>query len=85
MSFNKEIFDKQKSFFKSGRTLDINFRIEQLKKLKEVIKSKEEQILDALNKDLRKSKFEGYITEISMVYEEINLSIRGLRGWSRNK
>ena len=85
MSFNKEIFDKQKSFFRSGRTLDINFRIEQLKKLKEVIKSKEEQILNALNEDLRKSRFEGYITEISMVYEEINLSIRGLRGWSRNK
>ena len=85
MSFNKEIFDKQKSFFRSGRTLDINFRIEQLKKLKEVIKSKEEQILEALNEDLRKSRFEGYITEISMVYEEINLSIRGLRGWSRNK
>lgn len=83
--FNKEIFEKQKSFFKTGRTLDINFRIEQLKRLREVIKSKEEEVLEALNSDLRKSRFEGYITEISMVYEEINLSIRGLKGWSRNK
>ncbi|MGL4453964.1 MAG: aldehyde dehydrogenase [Sarcina sp.] len=85
MSFNKEIFEKQKSFFKTGRTLDIDFRIEQLKRLKSVIKSKEEKVLEALNFDLRKSKFEGYVTEISIVYEEINLSIRGLRGWSRNK
>lgn len=85
MSFNKEIFEKQKSFFKTGRTLDINFRIEQLKRLKSVIKAKEEKILEALNSDLRKSRFEGYITEISLVYEEINLSIRGLKGWSRNK
>lgn len=85
MSFNKEVFEKQKSFFKTGKTLDINFRLEQLKNLKSVIKAKEEKILDALNKDLRKSSFEGYITEISLVYEEINLSIRNLRGWSRNK
>ncbi|MGL4761696.1 MAG: aldehyde dehydrogenase [Sarcina sp.] len=85
MSFNKEVFEKQKSFFETGRTLDINFRIEQLKRLREVIKKKEEKVLEALNSDLRKSRFEGYITEISMVYEEISLSIRGLKGWSRNK
>ncbi|WP_297523070.1 aldehyde dehydrogenase [uncultured Clostridium sp.] len=85
MSFDKEVFEKQKSFFKSGRTLDVDFRIKQLKRLKEVIKAKEEKILEALNTDLRKSRFEGYITEVSMVYEEINLSIRNLKSWSRNK
>ena len=85
MSINKEIFDKQKQFFRTGKTLDINFRIEQLKKLKEVIKRKEDKILEALNKDLRKSRFEGYITEVSMVYEEINLSIKSLRRWSKKQ
>lgn len=85
MSINKEIFDKQKQFFKTGKTLDIDFRIEQLRKLKEVIKRKEDKILEALNKDLRKSRFEGYITEVSMVYEEINLSIKSLRRWSRKQ
>lgn len=85
MSTNKEIFDKQKEFFKYGKTLDINFRINQLKKLKDTIKKKEDRILSALNKDLGKSSFEGYLTEISMVYEEIDLSIKGLRFWSRKK
>ena len=85
MSFNKEIFEKQKSFFKTGKTLDIDFRIEQLKKLKLAIKQREDKILDALNSDLRKSKFEGYVTEISLIYEEINLSIRKLKKWSRNQ
>lgn len=85
MSFNKEIFDKQKSFFKTGTTLDVNFRIEQLKRLKQVIKKREDDVLSALNTDLRKSKFEGYITEISMVYDEINTSIKNLKSWSRDQ
>lgn len=85
MSVNKKIFDKQKEFFKYGKTLDINFRVDQLIKLKNAIKKKEDKILEALNKDLGKSVFEGYLTEISMVYEEIELSIKGLRFWNRKK
>ncbi|MGL4739569.1 MAG: aldehyde dehydrogenase [Sarcina sp.] len=83
MFSNKEVFEKQKSFYNTGATLNLDFRIEQLKKLKNIIKNKEEKVLEALNSDLRKSRFEGYVTEISLVYEEINLAIKHLRKWSK--
>ena len=49
------IFNKQKEFFNLGKTKDINFRIEALKKLKRVIKENEDKILEALKRDLGKS------------------------------
>lgn len=77
------IFNKQKEFFYTNKTKDINYRINTLKKLKSVIKDNEAKILNALNKDLNKSKFEAYATEIGMVYEEINLHIKKLKSWSK--
>lgn len=77
------IFNKQKEFFYTNKTKDINYRINTLKKLKSVIKDNEDKILNALNKDLYKSKFEAYATEIGIVYEEINLHIKKLKSWSK--
>lgn len=77
------IFNKQKEFFYTNKTKDIHYRINTLKKLKSIIKDNEDEILNALNKDLNKSKFEAYATEIGMVYEEINLHIKKLKSWSK--
>ena len=62
-----EILEKQKDFFRSGKTLDIAFRVEYLKKLKQTIKDYEELIFDALFKDLGKSRTESYMWEIGLV------------------
>lgn len=83
MEIINTIFNKQKTFFNSNTTKDINYRVNNLKKLKSIIKENEDKILDALNKDLNKSKFEAYATEIGMVYEEINLHIKKLKSWSK--
>ncbi|TGY44476.1 aldehyde dehydrogenase [Clostridium sartagoforme] len=80
-----ETFNKQKDFFNANTTKDLDFRINALKKLKNIIKSSENDILDALNKDLRKSDFEGFTTEIGLVYEEINLHIKKLKKWSKKE
>ena len=77
------IFKKQKEFYKKGETKDINFRIDNLKKLKRIIKLNENRILDALNKDLGKSNFESYATEVGIVYEEINMHIKNIKKWSK--
>ena len=83
MSDVKSIFNKQKEFFYLGKTNDINFRIDNLKKLKQVIKKNEDKILYALKKDLGKSNFESYATEIGIVYDEINTHIKNIKKWSR--
>lgn len=64
-----------------GRSL--SSRKDRLKRLKGVVSSREGEILDALHKDLGKSPTEGYLTEISVLYQEIDLFLSRLDGWSR--
>lgn len=85
MSKNLDIYKSQKEFFKGGKTLSLEYRLDALRKLKMVIKENEQEILKALNKDLGKSDFEGYITELSVVYEEINIALKKMRSWAKHK
>jgi len=45
------ILDKQRNFLATGKTLDIDFRIGVLKKLRSLILSHEEELIDALGRD----------------------------------
>lgn len=72
-------------FFQTHQTKDLEFRIAQLKKLLKAIKSSEEEITRALFKDLHKSREEAYLTEISIVTQEIDLHIKKLQSWARPK
>ena len=60
----KSILDKllrsQKEFFWTGRSRDLNFRIDSLNKLKETIKTHEKEILEAIYNDLHKTAFDAY-------------------------
>ncbi|MFM7636450.1 MAG: aldehyde dehydrogenase family protein, partial [Crocinitomicaceae bacterium] len=77
------ILKKQRDYFKSQATKSISFRRTQLKKLKEAIKQNEKKILEALKKDLGKSEEEAYLTEISIVIQEINLHLSKVWNWSK--
>lgn len=81
----KEKINKQREYFNTGKTKDINFRIEKLKKLRDVLKSEEEKVFEALKKDLMKSSFESYVTEVAMVYDEINIHIKNIKKWSKKR
>ena len=56
------LVEKQRAYFKTGKTLSVDFRIEQLKKLKQIVIDNETRILEALHKDLRKNHTEGYVS-----------------------
>ena len=81
----REKINKQREYFSTGENKDINFRIEKLKKLRDVLKSEEEKIFEALKKDLMKSSFESYVTEVAMVYDEINMHIKNIKKWSKKR
>ncbi|MFI3286177.1 MAG: aldehyde dehydrogenase [Rikenellaceae bacterium] len=70
-------------FFATTKTRDIDFRLGQLKRLKESIKAHQTDIEAALWSDLHKSPEESYLTEISMVLLEIDNQIKHLRRWSK--
>lgn len=50
MNSMKTILGKQKEFFFNNNTIDINFRLENLKKLKRVLKDNEDVLLKALKR-----------------------------------
>ncbi len=78
-----EILATQRAFFRSGATLDVSFRVRQLKKLYAAIQKYEPQIVEALRADLGKSDFEGYMCEIGMVLSEISHMRKHVRGYAR--
>ncbi len=75
----------QREFFSSQKTKDVDFRLTQLRKLKEAIFHYQDRIEQALWEDLRKSPEEAYITEISIVTGEIDYHIKSLKKWARPK
>ncbi|MGM9987380.1 MAG: aldehyde dehydrogenase [Bacillaceae bacterium] len=81
----KSLFTSQKAYFYSGVTKEYAFRMTMLNRLKEAIKKNEAQITAAIRKDLHKSEFDCYATEIGIVYDEINHVKKKLRKWMKPK
>ncbi len=79
------LLQKQRDFFKTGKTLDIPFRIQMLKKLYEAIKKYENEIANALKADLGKSKHEGYMCEIGLTLSEISYMMKHIKYFARDK
>lgn len=79
------LINEQKAFFYSNVTKDLSFRINALNKLRETIRAYEQQILNALNKDLNKSEFEAYSTEVGYILAEIRFTLKHLLKWAKRK
>ena len=78
-----ETVEAQRRFFRTGATLDVNFRIVQLKKLKAALLAQEGKLLEALRRDLGRTDTESYFCDIGSSLVEINEAIRKLRRWAR--
>lgn len=76
------LFQAQQAFFASKKTLDINFRKEQLSNLKAAIKKYETALLDALQQDLGKCAFEGWVHEIMLIQDDLKVMQKNLKKWS---
>jgi len=73
---------KQRAFYSTGITRDIRFRKEKLKAFRNAVEKYEKRISDALWHDLHKSPEESFLTEISLVLQEIRLHLAHLEEWS---
>ena len=78
-----EAVETQRTFFRTGRTLDVGFRIRQLKKLKAAMLQYETELEEALFEDLGRAQAEAYFCDIGSVVMEINETIASLRRWAR--
>ena len=83
MSENIEtILSGHRAFFNTQKTKDIDFRLQQLKKLRAALYEFENELYEALAKDLRKPKIEAYGAEIGYCLNEISSAIKYLRSWA---
>ena len=79
------LLEKQREYYKSGATIPVKFRIEQLKKLYATVKKYQNEINDALKEDLGKSHFEGFMCESGLVLSEISYMIRHTKKFAKKK
>lgn len=78
-----EIVAKQRQFFNSGETKNIDFRIFQLKKLKEAFLKHEKNLYAALKSDLNKSEIEAFATEVGITITEIEHNLKNIKSWTK--
>ncbi len=77
----ENIHKAQKAFQATHQTKSLDFRIGMLEKFKLAVSQYEDRILEALWKDLHKSGEEAYLTEISILNQEIDFHIKNLKKW----
>ena len=85
MNKYENILKRQRNYLSSIGIIDVNDRIENLKKLKNSIKKYENNIINALNIDLGKPEFEAYSNEVGFVYSTIDYFIKNLKSWTKVK
>src|SRR5918993_5441219 len=72
---------QMRNYFQSGQTLTLEFRRQQLRKLKDWIIANSERVEKALFTDLHKSPAEAWSTEMGLVVMEINTALKNLQSW----
>ena len=77
------IVSAQRKFFRTGATLPVSWRIEQLKKLKAAVIAHADEFTAALAEDLGRSEVEAYLCDVGPIIVEINEMLGGLRRWAK--
>ena len=75
----------QEIFFRMGKTLEIEYRIEALKNLYKAIVTYSDEIKNALFKDLGKSDVEADLTEIRLTLSEISYLLKHIKSLTSPK
>lgn len=81
----KQLVTEQRTFYYTGQTKNIEYRINALQQLRKGIDKYQQRIQDALRADLNKSEAEAYGSEIRIVLGELNFALEHLREWSAPK
>lgn len=79
------LMNQKRQFFYSDITLNIDYRIRSLQRLKITILKYEKKICEALQKDLGKSNFESYMCEVGLVLDELSYMIKHTRHFALEK
>lgn len=73
----------QRQAFASGRTLPVATRRARLRRLQALLGEFEPRILEALSADLGKPPYEGYMSEVGIVRDELRFALKRAGAWAR--
>ena len=76
------VVSRQRTFFETGATRPVAVRVAALRRLKKEMQKREKILLDALQADLNKSHFEGYMCELGLNLDELGYLADHVRAWS---
>jgi aldehyde dehydrogenase (NAD+) len=74
-----------RTFFASGGTRDLSFRLEQLTVLRNAVVNNESLISGALRQDLNRPPLEAYAGDTAVLIHEIDYAVKHLRSWAKPK
>lgn len=75
----EEIVNAQRNYFLSYKTYDVNFRLSNLKRIKELLFKYQQDFVEAFKKDYNKCEFDVISNEFSLVIQEINYMLKHLK------
>lgn len=82
VKYIEETVQKQRAFFQTGATRPVARRLHALGRLKAELQAREKQLLDALQADLHKSHFEGYLCELGLSLDELGYLMKMTPQWA---
>ncbi len=74
---------RQRAYFRTGATRPVSVRVKALERLREEMIARETILLDALQADLHKSHFEGYMCEVGLSLDEVGYLIKKIPRWAK--
>ena len=81
----KEIIIAQRNFFNTHAIKNLHFRRKQLKILQQALQKNESLLHEAIYNDFKKSEFDNYTTELSLLYKDIKEARSNIFKWARTK
>lgn len=77
----EEVVSVLRNTYSSGRTRPIDYRVKQLKLMKQMVEENKDTIIECLAQDLHKSKFESIVMEIDLFLNGIKCILMHIHEW----
>lgn len=81
----QERIQRQRAFFRTGKTIPLSYRRIALQRLGRAIRANEKEIYAALRADLNKTDTESYMCEIGMTLSELSYVCRHMEVWAKKQ
>lgn len=81
----QEMIQRQRAFFRTGKTIPLPYRRIALQRLGRAIRANEKEIYAALRADLNKTDTESYMCEIGMTLSELSYQLKHMEAWAKKQ